>query len=145
MTVSFTLYKLFSFMRSHILIADLSAYINGVLFRNSFPVLMSSRPHHTFFSIRFSVSDFMLTFSIHLELSFVQGNKYGSIWIGLHAAIQLLSTICGRCCLFFPLYISGFFIKKSDVSRCVDLCLVLHFGSVQGFCFYANTRLILLL
>ena len=31
----------------------------------------------------------MLRFLIHLDLSFVQGNRYGSICIFLHVAIQL--------------------------------------------------------
>jgi hypothetical protein len=36
-------------------------------------------------SIRFSVSGFMLRSLIYLELSFVEGDRYGSICILLHA------------------------------------------------------------
>ena len=46
---------------------------------------MCSRIFHTFFSfIRFSVSGFMWRSLIHLDLSFVQGDKSGSIHILLH-------------------------------------------------------------
>lgn len=41
----------------------------------------------TFFIIC-NVSGFMLRSLIHLELSFLQGNKYRSIWTLLHTAIQ---------------------------------------------------------
>ena len=56
-------------------------------FRKLSPVPMCSRVFHTF-SIRLSVSDFMLRSKIHLDLSFVQG-KYGPICIPLHADSQL--------------------------------------------------------
>jgi hypothetical protein len=72
----------FQFMRSHLLIVNLSACTNSVLFRNT-SVPMSSKLFLTFFSIRFSVSGFMLTSLIHLELSFVQGDKYVSFFFFL--------------------------------------------------------------
>jgi hypothetical protein len=43
LTVSFDLQKLFSFMRSHLSIIDLRAWVIVVLFRKLSPVLMSSR------------------------------------------------------------------------------------------------------
>jgi hypothetical protein len=43
----------------------------------------------TFSSVNFSVSGFMWSFLIHLDLSFVQGDKNGSISILLHANHQL--------------------------------------------------------
>jgi hypothetical protein len=49
---------------------------------------MSSRLFPNFSSIRFSVSGFMLRSLIHLNLSFVQSNKYGSIFIFLHTDSQ---------------------------------------------------------
>ncbi|KAL6040433.1 hypothetical protein STEG23_021059, partial [Scotinomys teguina] len=58
--VFFTLQKLLSSMSSHLLIVTLSACTIDALFRTSFPV----------------------------SLSFVEGNKYGSIWSLLHEAIQ---------------------------------------------------------
>jgi hypothetical protein len=42
----------------------------------------------TFSSIRFSVSSFMLRSLIHLDLSFVQGDKFGSIFILLHNSLK---------------------------------------------------------
>jgi hypothetical protein len=50
---------------------------------------MSSRLFLTFFSIRLSVSGFILGSLIHLDLSFVQGDKYESIFICLHTNSQL--------------------------------------------------------
>jgi hypothetical protein len=50
------------------------------------PVPMSLRLFPTSSSIRFSVSGFMLGFLIHLDLSFVQGDKYGSVFIFLQSA-----------------------------------------------------------
>jgi hypothetical protein len=44
----------------------------------------------TFSSVRVTVSGFMLSYSIHLELSFVQGDKCGPIWI-------LLATFVEKC------------------------------------------------
>jgi hypothetical protein len=67
LTVSFAIQKLFSFTRSHLLIVNLSACS----------------------SLRFSVFGFMLRSLIHLDLSFLQGDRYGSIFILLHADIHL--------------------------------------------------------
>ena len=89
LTVSFSLQKLFSFTRSCLLIVDLSAYAIGALFRKLSPVPMHSRVFLIFSSIMFSVSGFMLRSLIHLDSSFVQGNRYGSICIFIHADIQL--------------------------------------------------------
>jgi hypothetical protein len=72
-------------MRSHLLIVDLSAWAVDVLFRKLFPVKNIS--HFLFYQI--SVSDFMFTSLIQLDLSFVQGDRYGIICIPLHAEIQL--------------------------------------------------------
>jgi hypothetical protein len=87
--VSFALQKLCNFMRSHLSILDFTVQAIGVLFRNFPPVPISSRPFLTFYSISFSVSGFMWSSLIHLDLSFVQGNKNRSICILLHASQQL--------------------------------------------------------
>jgi hypothetical protein len=50
---------------------------------------MSSKLFSTFSSIRFSVSGFMLRSLIYLDLSFVQGDTYGSIFILFHTDSQL--------------------------------------------------------
>ena len=87
--VSFAVQKLFSIMESHLLIVDVSVCAIGVLSRKLSLVSMRSSLFPTFSSIRFSVSGFMLISLIHLDLSFVQGNKYVSICILLHVDIQL--------------------------------------------------------
>jgi hypothetical protein len=50
---------------------------------------MCSSLFPTFSSIRLSVASFMLRPLIHLDLSFVKGDKYGSIFILLHVDLQL--------------------------------------------------------
>ena len=79
LTVSFALQKLCSFMRSHLLILDLTAQAIAVLFRNFSSVPVSSRLFPTFSFINFSVSGFMWRFLIQLDLSFIQGDMNGSI------------------------------------------------------------------
>ena len=86
--VSFATQELFSLTRSHLLIVVLSACTIGALCKNLPPVSMYSRISPTFSSVRFSLSGFMLRSLIYLDLSFVQGDKYESIWILLHADIQ---------------------------------------------------------
>ncbi|ERE66736.1 Protein of unknown function DUF3704 containing protein [Cricetulus griseus] len=81
--------KLLSFRRSHLLIVDLSVYATVVMFRKQSPVPISSRVLPTFSSNGFSVAGFMLRSLIHLELSFVHGDRYGSICSLLLASIQL--------------------------------------------------------
>jgi hypothetical protein len=65
----------------------------------------------------------MLRSLIHLEMSFVRGDEYETICILLHADIQLDQHYLLKMPFLFPLCISGFFIKKSDVHKYVDLCL----------------------
>jgi hypothetical protein len=74
------------------------------------PVPMSSQ-FHTFSSIIFSVSGFMLRSLVHLDLSFVQSDNYGSIFIFLHTASQLDKHHLLKMLSFFPLYIFGIFVK----------------------------------
>ena len=89
LTVSFALQKLFSFRRFHLLTVYLSVSAVEVIFKKWSPVPMHSSLLSTFSSIRFSVAGFMLTSLIHLDLSFVHGARYGSIFILLHVDIQL--------------------------------------------------------
>jgi hypothetical protein len=74
-------------------------------------VPMSSRLFPTFCSIRFIISGFMLRSLIHLDLSFVQGDKYGSIFILLHTDYQLDQHYLLKMFSFFPLHVFGFFVK----------------------------------
>ena len=89
LTVSFALQKLCNFMRSHLSILDLITQTIDVLFRNFSPVPIASRLFPTFSSINFTVSGFMWRSLIHLDWSFIQGDKNGSIYILLHDNHQL--------------------------------------------------------
>ena len=85
--VLFAVQKLLSFTRSHLLVVNPSVCANGVLFRkSSFNSSVNSRRFPTL-SMRFSVCSFMLSL-VHLDLSIVQGDKYASVWILVHLAIQ---------------------------------------------------------
>ena len=81
--------KFFSSIRSYLLILDFGAQTIGILFRKLSPVSTSSKPFSSFCSIRLSMLDFTLRSLIHLDLSFVQSDKHGSIYVLLYADIQL--------------------------------------------------------
>ena len=116
LTVSFALQKLCNFMRSHLSILDLTAQAIAVLFRNFSPVPISSRLFPTFSSISFSVSGFMWSSLIHLDLSFVQGDKNGSICLLLHDNRQLNQHHLLKMLSFFQL--NGFTsFVKDQVTR----------------------------
>ena len=69
----------------------------------------------TYSSINFSVSGFMWSSLIHLDLSFVQGDKNGSIYILLHDNCQLYQHYLLKMLCFFPL--DGFhFLVKDQVT-----------------------------
>ena len=87
LTMSFALQKVLSPKRSQLLIDSLSVCATGAMFRKWFPVPMHSSALPTFSSVRFSVVGFMLRSLIHLHLSFVHGEKYGSIFILLQVDI----------------------------------------------------------
>jgi hypothetical protein len=108
-------------MKSHLSILDLTAQAIAVLFRNFSPVPKSSRLFPTF-SINFSVSGFMWRSLIHLHLSFVQGDKKGSIHILLHDNCQLYQNHLLKCCPFIPL--DGF---SSLVKDQVTIGVWVHF------------------
>ena len=77
LTVSFALQKLCNFMRSHLLILNLTAQAIADLFRNFCLMPISLRLLHMFLSISVSVSGVMWSSLIHLHLSFVQGDENG--------------------------------------------------------------------
>jgi hypothetical protein len=89
LTVSFALQKLCNFVRSHLWSLNLTAQANDILFRNFSPVPTSSRFFPSFSSVSFSVSGFMWSSLIHLDLTLVQGDRNGSIHILLHDNLQL--------------------------------------------------------
>ena len=88
-TVSFALQKLCNCMKSHLSILDLTAQAIAILFRNISPVSISSRFFPTFSCINLNASHFMWSSLIHIDLSFVQGDKNGSNLILLHDNRQL--------------------------------------------------------
>ena len=72
---------------------------------------MSLRLFPTFSSIKFSASGLMLRSLIYLNLSFVQPDKYRSIFSFLHIVSQLDQHHLFKMLSFFPLCIFGFFVK----------------------------------
>ena len=98
-------------MRSHLSILDLTAQAIAVLFRNFSPVPMSSRLFPTFSSISFTVSGFMWSSLIHLDLTLVQGDKNGSIHILLYYNRQLWKHHLLKMLSFFPLDGFGSLVK----------------------------------
>ena len=72
----------------------------------------------TFSSVRFSVVGFMLRSLIHLDLSFVHGDRYGSIFFLLHVDIQLWQHHLLNMLSFFYLI---FFASLSNI-RCLKMC-----------------------
>jgi hypothetical protein len=111
LTVSFAFQKICNFMRSHLSILDLTEQAIAVLFRNFSPVPISSRLFPTFSSVSFSVSGFMWRSLINLDLSFVQGDRNGSIQILLHDNYQLCQHHLLKMLSFFPLDGFSSFVK----------------------------------
>jgi hypothetical protein len=111
LTVSFALQKLCNFMRSHLSILDLTGQAIAVLFRNFSPVPISSRLFPTSSFINFSVSVFMWSSLIHLDLSFVQGDKNGSIHILLHDNCELYLHYLMKMLSFFHWVVLALFSK----------------------------------
>ena len=102
--MSFAVQKLFSFMRFHLLIVDLSACAD-VLLRKAFPVPVSSRLFPTLFSNRLCISGFYIDVSdpFDQKLSFA-GDRYGSIYIRLHAAVRVDQHPLLKMLFFFPFH-----------------------------------------
>ena len=93
LTVFFALQKFCNFIKSHLMILDLTAQGIAVLFRKFSPVPISSRFFPTFSSISFTVSGFMWSSLIHINLTLVQGDRNGSIRILLHDNRQLCQLL----------------------------------------------------
>ena len=71
---------LFSFRSSHLIDADLSVYATGynqevIVHAHAF----KATSHFLFYQVK--VTGIMLRSFIHLDLNFVQGNRYGSVCI----------------------------------------------------------------
>ena len=108
----------------------------GFSLRSFVPVLLSSRLFRTFSSIKFSVYGFMLRSLIHLDLSFVHGDKYGSVLILPQADIQFDQHHLLKVLSFFSsVYLSSFLIVY-----CLWLCGFISGSSIR---FYSSTCLLL--
>jgi hypothetical protein len=83
----------------------------------------------SFCSVILSVSSFMLRSLIHLDLSSVQGDKYGSICILLHAGIQSDQHHLLKMLSFF--YCTVLTSLSMIVCRCVGLFHSLWFYSTD--------------
>jgi hypothetical protein len=76
---------------------------------------MCLRLFPTLSSISFSVFGFVWMSLIHLDLSFVQGDKNGSIYIHLHAYHQLNQQYLLKMLSFFPLDAFSSFAKDQVI------------------------------
>ena len=89
-----------------------------------------------------SVTRFILRSLIHLDLSLVQGNRYGLICILIHVNKQLCQHHLLKMFSFIHCIILASLSKKSGVHSFVDLSQGLQFSSIDPHvCFYANTKL----
>ena len=89
--------------------------------------------------ILFRVSGFILTSLIHLDLSFVQDDKFASICFLLHSDTQL-DQLCFWRCFLFPIV----WLWLLCVHGCIGLVLGLWFESIdQPVCFCTNTMQLL--
>jgi hypothetical protein len=147
LVVPFALQEVFSLMRPHLPIVDLSAWAIGVLFMKLPPVPMCSRLFSTF-SVGFSVFGFTLRSLTHVDLSFCAGKW---IWIYLYSStcrhpVRLASLI--KDAFFFPLHGFRFFVKNQvSVGMWVYFSvfdLIPLFNLFVCF-FYASTMCFLLL
>jgi hypothetical protein len=130
LTVSFALQKLCNFMRSHLSILDFIAQAIAVLFRSLSLVPISLRLFPSYSSISFSVSGFMWSSSVHLELTLVQGDKSGTIHILLHDNRQLCQHHLLKMLSFFHWMVLAPCQRSSDY-RCVGSFLGLQFYSTD--------------
>lgn len=132
--VSFATKKVSSFVRPYLVIVVHRICIISVLVRKSFPVPMNSRTLLTFYSIGVSVSGLTLMSLIYLELSFVQGDEYRSIWILLPAAIHFSLHHLLQIHLFSSVPFWLLKKKTTGVHRFVSFFMGLQFNQCFWFC-----------
>ena len=117
--VSFALQKLCNFMNSHLSILDLIVQTIAILFMH-FPLCPYLWGFPPLYPLNIRVSGFMWRCLIHLDLSFVQGYKDGSIHILLQPPIVPAPFV--ENAVFFPL--DGF---SSLVKDQVTISVWVHF------------------
>jgi hypothetical protein len=130
LTVSFALQELCNFRRSHLSILNLTTPAIAVLFRNFSPVHISSRLFPTFSSISFSVSGFMWSYFIHLDMTLVQGDRNGSIPILLYHNCQLYQHHLLKMLSFFHWMV---FAPLSKI-KCPQVCGLISGSSILFHC-----------
>lgn len=89
-------------------------------------MLVNSGLFPNFFSIWCGVSGFMVRPLNNLELSFMQRDKNRCGYVVLHADIYYDKYHFLKMLSFFPVYISGFFVKekRGGILRYMDSCLI---------------------
>lgn len=91
--------------------------------------------------ISFRVYVLKLKFLIHLEMSFVKGDRHRSIFILPHASIQLEQCYLVKT-LTYLYFVFWLLCQKLGHHTCMGLCLDLQFDPNDlCVCFYANTIL----
>jgi hypothetical protein len=104
-----------------------------------FPCAISSRLFPTFSSISFSISGFMWSSLIHLDLTLVQGDRNGSICILLHDNHQLSQLHLLKMLSFFHWMVLAPLSRSSDY-KCVGSFLGLQFYCIDlPVCLCTNT------
>ena len=136
-------------MRFHLLTVGFKPCAIQIQARKSFPVSMSSSLFLKFSSVIFTVFCLMLTPLVHLELSFVQSNRYRYRSVFFSSACSLYAVWLDA--VFFQCVFLGFFVKKKKIRRkretkkkSFSWCVYL-FVHFQCLWFYANAMLFLLL
>jgi hypothetical protein len=127
--VCFALQKIFRFMRHCLLIVVLRTRSISDLFKNFPPVPICSRWFPTFSYMKFSFSDCMLRSLMHLDLSFMLGGRYGSIFILLWEVTQLDNLL--KVFFFFSFCIFAFFVNNA-----------VTIGLWMKFCIFCSVLLI---
>ena len=100
---------------------------------------MLSRVLLTFSSIMFRVAVFLLRSLIHLDLSFVHGDRYGSIFILLHVDIQLCQHhLLNMLSFFHLLFFASLSKNQVFVSVWTDIRVFIrfHWSSCLFLCQY---------
>lgn len=78
-------------------------------------------------AFKFSVSGFILTSSYQLELNFLQGNKYESVWVLLDAGGQADRNYLLQMLSYYQCVFLAYLIKTKSKNRCpigVWICIL---------------------
>lgn len=124
--------KLLSFMKSHMLVIEQMESYSGSSFLHLYRVLLM-----LFFSsiitLVYNVSGFMFRSFIHVELVFIQDDRYRLNFILLYMVIQFSKLHCLRCSFFTSLYFYHLCQMINGWSY-ICLCLSLWFYSTGLLC-----------